>query len=167
MNSTFSLVCSALPSCRMREPGLALEGPSDCSSHADVRVPINTGNILQGLSREMNSEVSSSSTPQRTTAKDVSSGPSKDVPFGTYTTACRDGRTRGKMPATSTELHPELKLYLTSPRRAKQSARPKFWSDRDKNFPYAVSARIQIPDSDGVFGPLRTRCIPPECYRQS
>ncbi|KAG0723282.1 hypothetical protein GWK47_042943 [Chionoecetes opilio] len=59
-------------------------------------VPINTGNILQWLSREMNSEVSSSSTPQRTTAKDVSSRPSKDVPFGTYTTACRDGRTRGK-----------------------------------------------------------------------
>ncbi|KAG0713635.1 hypothetical protein GWK47_015771 [Chionoecetes opilio] len=33
------------------------------------QVPINTGNILQWLSREMNSEVSSSSTPQRTTGQ--------------------------------------------------------------------------------------------------
>ncbi|KAG0711558.1 Zinc finger BED domain-containing protein 1 [Chionoecetes opilio] len=99
------------------------------------QVPINTGNILQWLSREMNSEVSSSSTPQRTTAKDVSSRPSKDVPFwDLHDRMSRRSNTR-EMPATSTELHPELKLYLTLPQEERTKCPLKFWSDRDKTFP--------------------------------
>ncbi|KAG0723995.1 hypothetical protein GWK47_041549 [Chionoecetes opilio] len=97
-----------------------------------------------------------------------SGGASKDVAvLGLYTTACEGRSTHeGNASKLNRAAHGASSLPDSAPGGSVQSGPLKVLVGPGQNFP-TLSRLASNTDSDGVFGPLRTRCIRLNANRQS